>query len=76
MHIHNFCVRNGDNLNLLIKTADAHKQKIFPQTTIITSKKYEKGGIETLGIVKNDGVGHMVVAFTITEINYLVVSLF
>ena len=56
MHIHNLCARNGDRLNLSIKTGNAHRQRILPQTTINTLKRY-------------DG-SQMVVVFTITEINY------
>ena len=44
MHICNSCSRNGDNL--LIKTDNAHKQRILPQTTLNTCKKYEGVGIE------------------------------
>ena len=47
MHIHNSCTRNDDHHNLLIKIANAHKQRILPQTTINTCKKYEEEGIET-----------------------------
>ena len=47
MHIHNSCTCDSDNLNLLIKTGNVHKQRILPQTTINTSKKYEGAGIET-----------------------------
>ena len=43
MHIHDSCTCNGDNLNLLIKTGNVHKQRILPQTTINTCKKYERG---------------------------------
>ena len=71
MHIHNCCTLNVDNL--LIKNGTAHKQRTLPQTTINTLKKYEGEGMKP---VKNDGGGQMVVVFTITEINYLTVSLF
>ena len=47
MHIRNSCTCNGDNLNLLIKTGNVHKQRILPQTTINTCKKYEGAEIET-----------------------------
>ena len=46
MQIHNSCTRNGDNHSLLIKTANAYKQRSLPQTTIYTCKEY-RGGIET-----------------------------
>ena len=36
MHIQNCCTRNGDHLNLFIKTANATKERILPQTTIKT----------------------------------------
>ena len=41
MHIHNSCTRNSDNLNLLIKTGNAHKEKILLQTANNTCKKYK-----------------------------------
>ena len=72
MHIQNCCTRNGDHLNLLIKSGNGHKQRILAQTTINTFKSMRGRDRNT---VKNDG-GQIVVIFTITEINYLVVSQF
>ena len=47
MHIHISCTRNDDNLILLIKTANAHKRRILPQTIIDTCKRYKEKGIQT-----------------------------
>ena len=47
MHIHNSCLLNSDKLDLLIKTAVAHEQRILQQTIINTCEKYEREGIET-----------------------------
>ena len=69
----NFPTRNGDHLILLIKTGNAHEERILPQTIINVFKKCLGGGIETQ---KNDDGGQVVVAFTMTEINYLALSLF
>ena len=44
MHFHNSCTRNCDHRILLIKTANAHKQRMLPQIIINTC---EGGGIET-----------------------------
>ena len=46
MHLCNFHARNGDHLILLIKTGNAHEEKMLPQTVISIYKKCE-GGIET-----------------------------
>ena len=72
MHIHNYFTSNGDHLVLLIKTDNIHKEIMLLPTTVNTFKKCDRGGIET---VKNDSGGQNVV-FTITEINYLLISLF
>ena len=68
MYFHNTCTRNSDYLILFIKTGNAHKIGMLPHT-IFT----EGGGWKNS---KNDGGGEMLVVFTITETNYLVVSLF
>ena len=47
MHIHNCCANDGEYLILLIKTGNAHKQRIMLQTIINTFKKYKGRGIET-----------------------------
>ena len=36
MYIHNCCTGNDDRFALLIKTANAHTEKILPQTTVNT----------------------------------------
>ena len=59
---------------IFIKTDDAHKIRILSHTIFNTFKKCNRG--RDGNIVKNDGGGEMVVVFTITEINYLLVSLF
>ena len=41
MHFHNSYKRKGDHLILLIKTGNAHEQRMLPQTIINTCKKYE-----------------------------------
>ena len=73
MHFHNFYTRCDDNLILSINTGNAHKEIILPQTIINTFKKC-KG--EASKHTKNDAGGEMVVAFIMTKLNYLVVSLF
>ena len=52
---------------------DAHKASTLSQTTINTQKSVRE---EKLKHSQNDGSGEMVVAFTIAEITYLIVSLF
>ena len=34
MYIHNSCIPNGDRLNLLVKTDNAYKKRMLPQTII------------------------------------------
>ena len=46
MHIYYSCTHNGDNLNFSIKTANAYKDRILPQTIINTCKKYEGEGLK------------------------------
>ena len=73
MHFHNTCARNSDYLILFIKPGDAHNLRMLSHTIFNTFKKFNRGDGN---IVKNNGGGEMVVVFTITEINYLVVSIF
>ena len=73
IYFQNTCTRNSNYLILFIKTGDAHKIRMLSHTIFNTFKKCNRGNGN---IVKNDGGGEMVVIFTITEINYLVVSLF
>ena len=74
MHIHNSCARDGSGLNLLIKTSNARKKRILLQTTINICKKIQ--GERDWKTIKNDGDRQIVGVLTISEINYLVVSLF
>ena len=46
MHTHDSYTSNGDDFHLLIKTGNAHKQKILPQTIINICKKYEGEGLK------------------------------
>ena len=73
MHIHNSCTRNGNNLNLLIKTSRVDKERMLPQTTVSICKKYEGEGLK---YSENNNCGQMLGVFKLTEINYLVVSPF
>ena len=79
MYFLNTYTRNSDYLILFIKTNDAHKISMLSHTISNTFKKYNRGRGRGKGdgnIVKNDGGDEMVVVFTITETNCLVVSLF
>ena len=69
MHFHNSFTRNCNNHILLIMTGNAHKEFCRKLLLILVR---EQG----LYIIKTDCSGKMVVAFTIKEISYLVVSLF
>ena len=71
-HFHNSCLCNVNHLVLLIKTGNAYKERMLPQTITNIYKKCKVGGIET---IKNDNYGKMVVVFTSTKINYFMVSL-
>ena len=51
LHFHNSCTRNGDHLILSIKTGNAHKQIMLPQTIINTFKKCKEEGIEAQSIM-------------------------
>ena len=69
MHFHNSWTRNCDHHILFIMTGNAHKEFCPKLLLILVS---EQG----LYRIKTDCSGEMVVAFTIIEINYLMVSLF
>ena len=69
MHFHNSSTRNRDHHILLIMTGNAHKKSCHKLLLILVR---EHG----LYIIKTDCSGEMVVAFTIKEKNYLMVSLF
>ena len=75
MQLHNTCTRKSNCLVFFIKTGDAHKIRMLSPTIFNTFKECNRGKGDG-NIVKNDGGGEMVVVFNITEINYLVVSLF
>ena len=68
MHFHKSCTRNCDHHILLIMTGNVHKESCHKLLLILVR---EQG----LYIIKTDGNGKMVVAFTITGINFLIVSL-
>ena len=76
MYFHNTCTRNKDYLIFFIKTGDAHKIGMSSHSIFNTFKKCKREGEGVGSIDKNDGGGEMVVVFTITEINYLLVSPF
>ena len=69
MHFHNSCTQNCDHHILLIMTGNAHEESCHKLMLILVREK---------GLKHNhtDGSGEIVVAFTITKINYSVVSLF
>ena len=47
MSIPNCYTNNGDHLDLLIETGNAHEERMLPKTAIINFKKCEEGEIET-----------------------------
>ena len=69
MHFHNSYTQNCDHHILLIMTSNAHKESCHKLSLCLSGRK-------DWNTIKTDGSGQMVVAFTIAEINYLVVSLF
>ena len=70
MCFHSSCTRNSDHHVLLIMTGNAHKESCHKLLSLILVR--EQG----LYIIKTDCSGEMVVAFTVKEKNYLMVSLF
>ena len=72
VHTHNSCTRNGDNLILLIKTDNDHKKECRCKPSL---KLLESVRGRDCNTVENDDGGQMLVAFTVTETNNLVVSL-
>ncbi len=70
MHFHCSCICNGGYFIHSIKTGNTHKQQTLPQTVFNTLKKCDGGGIAA------QSKRMMVVAFTMTDLNYLLVSLF
>ena len=68
MHFHFSCTQNCDDHILLIVTGNAHKKSCHKLLSLILAREQ--------GLIKIDCSGKMVVAFTITEKNYLMVSLF
>ena len=69
MNFHKSCTQNCDHHILLIMTGNAHKESCHKLLLILL-------GEQGLYIIKTDRSGKMVVAFTITGINFLIVSLF
>ena len=69
IHFHKSCARNCDHHILLIMTGNAHQESCHKLSLIFVRE-------EGLFIIKNDCSGEMVVAFTIKEKIYLMVSLF
>ena len=69
MHFHNSSTRNRDHHILLIMTGDAHRKSCHKLSLILVRK-------QGLYIIKTDRSGKIVIAFTINEKNYLMVSLF
>ena len=69
MHFHNSCTQNCDYHILLIMIGNAHKESCHKLSLCLSRRK-------DWNTIKIDGSDQMVVTFTITEINYLVVSSF
>ena len=69
MHFHNSYTRNCDHHILLIMTGNAHKESCHKLLFIFVRE-------QRLYVIKTDCSGKMVVAFTIKEKSYLLVSLF
>ena len=68
-YFHNFSTRNCDHHILLMMTGNAHKESCHKLLLILVR---EHG----LYIIKTDCSGEIVVAFTIKEKIYLMISLF
>ena len=73
MHFRKFCTPNGGHDIFLIETANACKERILQQIIINAFKMCERGGLKHS---QNEDGGQIVIAFTITELNYFLVSLF
>ena len=69
MHFHNSFTRNCDHHVLLIMTGNAHKESCHKLLLILVR---EHG----LYVIKTDCSGKIMLAFTIAETSYLLVSLF
>ena len=69
MHFYNSCTRDCDHQILLIMTGKAHKESCHKLLLILVR---ERGSY----IIKTDCTSKMVVAFTIKEKSFLMVSLF
>ena len=70
MHFYNSCTQNYDHHILLVMTGNAHKESCHKILSLIPVRK------QGLYIIKTDCSDEMVVAFTIKEKNYSMVSLF
>ena len=66
MLFHKSCTHIRDHHIFLIMTGNAHKESCHKLSLILVREQ---------GLIKTDCSGEMVVAFTITEINYLVARL-
>ena len=69
MHFHNSSAQNGGHHILLIMTGNAKKESCHKLSLILV-------GEHGLYIIKTNFSGKMVIAFTIKEINYLMINLF
>ena len=67
---HSPCIFNGEHITLSFKTGSSYKQSVISRAIICSL--YKVRGNE----LKNDGVAKVVVVFTITELNYLLIGLF
>ena len=68
IHFHNSCTRNCDHHIFLVMAGNAHKESCHKLSLILVREKRLK--------IKTGCSGKMVVAFTDTEIYYLMVNLF
>ena len=69
IHFHISCTQNCDHHILLIMTGNAHKESCHKLLLILVREK-------ELYITETDCSGEMVIAFTVNEKNYLLISLF
>ena len=76
VHLHESYLHNGDNLIIIFKTGKAFKEEMLSPTIINTFKNCKGEGAGGSDRAKKNIGGQMVVAFTTTEVNYAVVSLF
>ena len=72
MHVNNSCTCSGNRLIPLRLAMLKNKESCHK----LTSTLLKSVGDEGLKRSKNDGDGQMLVVFTITELNYIMVSIF